>query len=444
MYKLEFELEQHTPIIHFQARDAGATLRASEAKPKLDKFILTQIGKRFIKRSDSITEKNFIERGIEYFQNKDAEARRVYEEEKKKGNKDAKLELCLIPGQEGALNYKLSFKLSPDAKVQYFLPMSSNPKRTEIDTLKRHVQAKLRVQEVEILPLTSYFANEDKAKLNPKGDKTEEGRKRNKKKFEENWQKVQLATLVNTPVEGVIHFQNAGLREEVNNLIAVFFMLHNFGARQTKGFGSYTIRSLNKKRVYSNPKTVIETMRNHGVKAYLQYHSNKPSILLKQIASFHKKIKTANGDEISEIRWYFDKEKIEWEKPIARKLLSLDVEEDTEESYTQKYIRALLGLHNLFDFSQLKKQVNVSHETIERFASPIVYKPIGSSIFLIPREIDNQMLNTEFIFSYAGKEEPVMTPSKFDLVDFISFIEDDNLITIKDNEIHSDNHWTYK
>ena len=168
-------------------------------------------------------------------------------------------------------------------------------------------------------------------------------------------------------------------------------------------------------------------MRNYGVKAYLQYHSNKPSILLKQIASFHKKIKTANGDKISEIRWYFDKDEIEWEKPIARKLLSLDVEEDTEESYTQKYIRALLGLHNLFDFSQLKKQVKVSHKTIERFASPIVYKPIGSSIFLILRKIDNEMLNTKFIFSYGDKEEPVMTPSKFDLVDFISFIEDDDL-----------------
>ncbi|SUB89524.1 Uncharacterised protein [Porphyromonas macacae] len=439
MYKLEFELEQHTPIIHFQAKDAGATLRASEVKPKLDKFILTQIGKRFIKKSDSITEKNFIERGIEYFQNKDAEARRLYEEEKKKGNKDAKLELCLIPGQEGALNYKLSFKLNPDAKVQYFLPMSSNPK--EADTLKRLVREKLGVQRVEILPLTSYFGNEDKAKLNPKGDKTEERRKRNKKNFEKNWQKVQLATLVNTPVEGVIYFQNTGLMEEVNNLIADFFMLHNFGARQTKGFGSYTIRSINEKRVYSNSETIIKRMQNYGVKAYLQYQSSKSSILLKNIASFHKKIKTTNGDEISEIRAYFDEEKIEWEKPIARKLLSLEAEKDTEESYTQKYIRALLGLHNLFDFSQLKKQVKVSHETIERFASPIVYKPIGSSIFLILKEIDSKIFNTEFVFSYGEEEEPVMTPSKFDLVDFISFIEDDNLITIKDNEIHSDNHW---
>jgi len=36
MYKLEFTLKQHTPIIHFQHDQDGATLRATEVKPKLD------------------------------------------------------------------------------------------------------------------------------------------------------------------------------------------------------------------------------------------------------------------------------------------------------------------------------------------------------------------------------------------------------------------------
>lgn len=46
MYKLTFTLKQHTPIIHFQHDQAGATLRASEVKPKLDKFIIEQMGDR--------------------------------------------------------------------------------------------------------------------------------------------------------------------------------------------------------------------------------------------------------------------------------------------------------------------------------------------------------------------------------------------------------------
>ena len=43
MYKLEIKLKQHTPLIHFQHDQEGATLRASEVKPKLDKFILSKL-----------------------------------------------------------------------------------------------------------------------------------------------------------------------------------------------------------------------------------------------------------------------------------------------------------------------------------------------------------------------------------------------------------------
>ena len=45
MYKLTFKLKQHTPIIHFQHDHHGATLRASELKPKLDRYILRKFGK---------------------------------------------------------------------------------------------------------------------------------------------------------------------------------------------------------------------------------------------------------------------------------------------------------------------------------------------------------------------------------------------------------------
>ncbi len=43
-FKLEFTLKQHTPLIHFQADQSGATLRATELKPKLDRFLLTKLG----------------------------------------------------------------------------------------------------------------------------------------------------------------------------------------------------------------------------------------------------------------------------------------------------------------------------------------------------------------------------------------------------------------
>lgn len=41
-FKLSFRLKQHTPIIHFQHDQEGATLRATELKPKLDRYLLAK------------------------------------------------------------------------------------------------------------------------------------------------------------------------------------------------------------------------------------------------------------------------------------------------------------------------------------------------------------------------------------------------------------------
>lgn len=43
-FQLTFTLKQHTPIIHFQHDQKGATLRATEVKPKLDRFIIQKMG----------------------------------------------------------------------------------------------------------------------------------------------------------------------------------------------------------------------------------------------------------------------------------------------------------------------------------------------------------------------------------------------------------------
>lgn len=41
-FKISVNLKQHTHLVHFQHDQMGATLRASEAKPKLDRFILSR------------------------------------------------------------------------------------------------------------------------------------------------------------------------------------------------------------------------------------------------------------------------------------------------------------------------------------------------------------------------------------------------------------------
>ena len=41
--KLEIDLKCHAPIIHFQPEEEGATLRASEVKPKFDRYLMKKV-----------------------------------------------------------------------------------------------------------------------------------------------------------------------------------------------------------------------------------------------------------------------------------------------------------------------------------------------------------------------------------------------------------------
>ncbi|MDP3437112.1 MAG: hypothetical protein Q8S04_07695, partial [Bacteroidales bacterium] len=91
MKKLIFKLKQHTPIVHFQPDLKNSTLRASEVKPALDRFIIERSGglKKlkerspdwFVKNSDSsalnykmrisqTTEKGVIKNNPNYFGDK--------------------------------------------------------------------------------------------------------------------------------------------------------------------------------------------------------------------------------------------------------------------------------------------------------------------------------------------------------------------------------------
>ena len=42
---LKYELVQQTPMIHFQHNETGACIRASELKPKLDRFLIKKYGR---------------------------------------------------------------------------------------------------------------------------------------------------------------------------------------------------------------------------------------------------------------------------------------------------------------------------------------------------------------------------------------------------------------
>lgn len=101
-FKVEFTLKQHTPIIHFQSEQTGATLRATELKPKFDRFIkykLKYINKNLYDKYKHIIEdeaifpqdkgSNSYKISIEHSSNNKIETPKAYVNTKKETDKTA-------------------------------------------------------------------------------------------------------------------------------------------------------------------------------------------------------------------------------------------------------------------------------------------------------------------------------------------------------------------
>ena len=191
MHTFTIKLKQHTPLIHFQHDQQGATLRASEVKPRLDKFILTQLG------------------GGNY----------------EKGCAEAKGKGWFVgKGEHPVLNYKMSIEAS--GRKEYLigsLISSDNPKD--------------KPEQVTILTSTPYFAQEQENKKVIK--------KLDQQSFflKTEWDKIPKKGLKWNTVLIRIFSINADVLDKVRNNVLNFFLCVNFGNRSDKGFGSFTVIS---------------------------------------------------------------------------------------------------------------------------------------------------------------------------------------------------------
>lgn len=160
MYTLKFTLKQHTPIIHFQ-NDHSATIRCSELKPKLDRFIISKFS-----GWDSTPEK---------------------------------WKQKIDDPRNESLNYRI--------KVY---PVGNQEKLV----LEKRIQ------------YPSFFAN-----MGPN--------------YEMNGKKT--LNYYDRLLHFEIHSYNKDLFDWLlqNNILPEFFALNNFGTRQSKGFGSFTVKQIN-------------------------------------------------------------------------------------------------------------------------------------------------------------------------------------------------------
>jgi len=349
-FSISFTLKQHTPMIQFQSDQKGATLRATELKPKLDRFLL---------------------------------------------KKNSALKSIETPNGERYLDYKVAISSSKPEEISFSL-INEPKKDTKTGQQKRDNKGNLSWE-----PYPNFFAN--------LGD----GTGKSHKKFSKS--------------KGLLHVVfrsfNHEILEAIKEHFCEFLLKHNFGTRQTKGFGSFYIDTSDKEH-YRDPKTILNGL------SFATPSGEKE--MFKYIEWFYKSLRSGINmkDREGNTTYYFKaasylyaKEKgYVWDKrAIKHKFLSDrsgdEIERHgkvdilTDDHNNARLVRDLLGLSTLQSWgkSELEKESKKRGKDalIARMKSPLLFKPIqtekGYQVFLIPFAINAKMYNQEFSIKYNGK-----------------------------------------
>lgn len=374
-YLLIYQLKQQTPLIHFQYNEQGATLRASEVKPKLDRFLIEQLRKE----EDKEDKKKFREKHKTWF---------------------------IDSNQHFALDYKMSFRGHGTAEYSETVAM---------ELKKRNGNGIAK----------SYFGNQVSGKEN--GKITEEYKKRVKEQYKE--------TVFYNPKEKENYVEikiicfNKDLRKIISEYIIPFFLLHNFGTRQDKGFGSFKIvgKGENGKE---NPEKFRDYDSNIEIQRYFSktYYTFKDAKLdindvLNDINNLYMKMRYVHdmNEEKNAVSFILDK----YFKDVKNERDWLNDGGKNGEKY--KFIRTMLGLSGFGD----KRKFFIPSEKnkyIQRFASPILFKVIDDNVYILPKSYDTNIFSTDGILNKPITLENVgnkantkilHTPKSFDLDDFL-------------------------
>lgn len=327
MNKLVVKLKQHTPLLHFQHSQEGATLRASEVKPKLDKFILENA----FEESSFDDCKTFL---VGYNEKKEDVLRVKFENENFR-----------------AFDYKLS--------------ISASNRRQEV-TLNPKYDHQHDIYITDNFPLL----------LSNMGGKDS------------------LDELVDfvyhDNIELTFYSKNEELIENIEGWIDLFFATHNFGQRQDKGFGSFSVISINDEAKEFPHKDLKGTR-------YLSFSlfnpNNNRQLLLEQnkifgVIDFYWKVLksgvnyTWNGQHpnryIKSFLWrYLNDRGYTWEKRRVKQEFGLtNGQEHPENNNEAFFARAILGCPDRFEYGNMHTVVSISHDEIARIPSPIIFKPI--------------------------------------------------------------------
>ncbi|MGB4847019.1 MAG: hypothetical protein WBP41_03825 [Saprospiraceae bacterium] len=410
-FQISFSLRQHTPIIHFQHDQDGATLRATEVKPKLDMFIIQHVTGKI--------------------------------------------------GHEAVQAFELCTREYMDDKR-----VNKNPNFNPL--WKDWLIGKGRAEHVALDYKMNFIAGEIDNELSGPIEHTFEIRGQEKpEKFpgffgamgEENTGKKEF--LQYNGVEVRIVCWDKFLLEQIRKAIPGFFMKNNFGNRQSKGFGSFYPESQ-----IEYPITPLKYYFDVDVskvqKPFGNYIGKSPSEKFKQyfrlfeiINLFYSTLRSGINQSWGSNPIYFksmmfmyakNRMGVQWDKKIIKEKLFHDkiVEHQRKHptsemlNYSSRdsfLLRDLLGLASESQwFAEYKdtiftKSNTINGDQIDRFKSPILFKPINFSpskfhiYFEANQSSLNGILNENFKISSKTKNKSfeIKTPPKFNLDDFLQY-----------------------
>jgi len=328
-FQKTYTLIAQTPMIHFQHDQAGATLRATEVKPKLDKYLLQCAQKSNI-------------------------------------NQELLNSWCTPPSDKKATSY---------APFRY---------KMQIKRMGRPTDSKITIEDCKF-----YFGNRGSAL-----------------KKDLVFSNCELEIICFIPA----------LMEFIQKHIASFFVLHNFGTRQTKGFGGFRIMDQADKRMQSDEEIEKAIKDSHTLYFYADIPPADQSSISKRfnhaltIYSVMKNGLNLTGyNEKRERYWhpnryikgfamrsYLDEAsktlKIGSDKAFIKSKIHAPAQVDDQEKeksdrdypeYT--FIRALLGLAERYEFRDRYRNNGTSENPNTH---KISYNPVGVDVINCPANAD--------------------------------------------------------
>jgi hypothetical protein len=395
MYKLEFTLKQHTPLIHFQHDQAGATLRATEVKPKLDRFIIEKL----------LTEQNI---PFDYYET----------------TKDGQQKF--VNSHEAFRRTALEPKNKSQEKWRNWLVGKGSNEHVALD-YKLHIFSKDQMPD-----------RNENIKLITDADKT---------------------STKSSDIIFSLRSLNDNLTGSIRTNIDEFFIVNSFGNRQSKGFGCFYpdyLDTWDKVKKIIAEKGILtfvskEELRTNSLQRngssfpFYELISRQWRILKSGINLYDR-----NGNQTeykkSLLFKYLNNKGIRWDKRwikihlkqlIDSKILPAEFSTSSTTTLTEpndccdfkmnysdeegyngwinnkavnypfKFGRAMLGLAEHYEFRARNGyiyKVSVKNDNgFERFKAPITFKVYNKHLFVIINSIPDELFNQNFSFEVQQK-----------------------------------------